>query len=30
MACWAETKGLKGIAQFMYKKFNEERMHMLQ
>lgn len=29
MACWAEVKGLEGIAQFMYKQSDEERMHML-
>jgi len=29
MACWAEIKGLEGIAQFMYKHSDEERMHML-
>ncbi len=29
MACWAEVKGLEGIAQFMYKHSDEERMHML-
>lgn len=29
MASWAETKGLEGIAQFMYKQSDEERMHML-
>ncbi|WP_445386095.1 ferritin [Robiginitalea sp. IMCC44478] len=29
MASWAEVKGLEGIAQFMYKHSDEERMHML-
>ncbi|TGD58565.1 ferritin [Flavobacterium humi] len=29
MACWAETQGLEGVAQFMYKQSDEERMHML-
>jgi ferritin len=29
MASWAETKGLKGIAAFLYKHSDEERMHML-
>ena len=29
MACWAEVKGLEGIAQFMYKHSDEERIHML-
>ncbi len=29
MASWAELKGLEGIAQFMYKHSDEERMHML-
>ena len=29
MACWAENKGLEGVAQFMYKQSDEERMHML-
>jgi ferritin len=29
MASWAEIKGLEGIAQFMYKHSDEERMHML-
>lgn len=29
MACWAEAKGLEGVAQFMYKQSDEERMHML-
>lgn len=29
MACWAENQGLEGIAQFMYKQSDEERMHML-
>ena len=29
MACWAEVKGLEGVAQFMYKQSDEERMHML-
>ncbi len=29
MASWAEIKGLEGIAQFMYKHADEERMHML-
>jgi ferritin len=29
MASWAEVKGLEGIARFMYKHSDEERMHML-
>lgn len=29
MASWAEVKGLEGIAQFLYKHSDEERMHML-
>lgn len=29
MACWAEVKGLEGVAQFMYKQSDEEREHML-
>ncbi|MFV0572205.1 MAG: ferritin [Xanthomarina gelatinilytica] len=29
MACWAEVKGLEGIAGFMYAQSNEERDHML-
>jgi ferritin len=29
MACWAENQGLEGIASFMYKQSDEERMHML-
>lgn len=29
MACWAEAKGLEGVAQFMYKQSDEERLHML-
>jgi ferritin len=29
MACWAETQGLEGVAQFMYTQSDEERMHML-
>lgn len=29
MACWAEVKGLEGVAGFMYKQSNEERDHML-
>jgi len=29
MACWAEAKGLEGVAQFMYKQSDEERVHML-
>lgn len=29
MACWAEIQGLEGVAQFMYKQSDEERMHML-
>ena len=29
MASWAETKGLNGTAQFLYKHSDEERMHML-
>ena len=29
MACWAEIQGLEGVAQFMYKQSDEERLHML-
>ena len=29
MACWAEVKGLEGIARFMYAQSDEEREHML-
>jgi len=29
MACWADTHGLDGIAQFMYAQSDEERTHML-
>lgn len=29
MASWAETQGLKGTAQFLYKHSDEERIHML-
>ena len=29
MACWAESQGLEGVAQFMYTQSDEERMHML-
>ncbi|MBL7473955.1 ferritin [Robertkochia sediminum] len=29
MACWAEVKGLDGIAQFMFAQSDEEREHML-
>lgn len=29
MACWAEVKGLEGVAGFMYDQSNEERDHML-
>jgi ferritin len=29
MASWAETEGLNGVAQFLYKHSDEERMHML-
>ena len=29
MASWAETRGLNGTAQFLYKHSDEERMHML-
>ncbi|PCJ89853.1 MAG: ferritin [Flavobacteriales bacterium] len=29
MASWAETQGLNGIAEFLYKHSDEERMHML-
>lgn len=29
MACWAEIKGLEGVAGFMYGHSDEERMHML-
>ena len=29
MASWAETKGFEGVANFLYKHSNEERMHML-
>ncbi|RSK39666.1 ferritin [Mangrovimonas spongiae] len=29
MACWAEVKGLEGVAGFMYSQSDEEREHML-
>jgi ferritin len=29
MACYAETQGLEGISNFMYKQSDEERIHML-
>ncbi|MFV0542007.1 MAG: ferritin [Aestuariibaculum sp.] len=29
MACWAEIKGLEGVANFMYAQSDEERDHML-
>ncbi len=29
MACWAEVNGLEGVAGFMYKQSEEERLHML-
>jgi len=29
MACWAEIKGLEGVANFMYAQSDEEREHML-
>lgn len=29
MACWAETNGYEGVANFLYKHSDEERMHML-
>lgn len=29
MACWAEVKGLEGVAGFMFSQSDEERMHML-
>ena len=29
MACWAEIQGLEGVAQFMYRQSDEERLHML-
>lgn len=29
MACWAEVKGLEGVAKFMYAHSDEERLHML-
>jgi ferritin len=29
MASWAETEGLSGVASFLYKQSDEERMHML-
>lgn len=29
MASWAETQGMDGVAQFLYKHADEERMHML-
>ncbi len=29
MAGWAEIQGLEGVAQFMYKQSDEERLHML-
>lgn len=29
MASWAETQGLEGVSEFMYRQSDEERMHML-
>ncbi|MES2410691.1 MAG: ferritin [Bacteroidota bacterium] len=29
MACWAEIQGLEGVALFMYRQSDEERLHML-
>lgn len=29
MACWAESKGFEGVAEFMYAQADEEREHML-
>jgi ferritin len=29
MASWAETQGLKGVASFLYRQSDEERLHML-
>ena len=29
MACWAEVKGMEGVANFMYAQSDEERAHML-
>jgi ferritin len=29
MACWAEVKGLQGVAEFMFSQSDEEREHML-
>lgn len=29
MACWAETKGFEGVAEYMYAHSDEEREHML-
>ncbi len=29
MACWAEIQGLEGVARFMYRQSDEERLHML-
>jgi len=29
MASWAETKGLEGVASFLYRQSDEERVHML-
>ena len=29
MACWAESKGFEGVAQFMFAQADEEREHML-
>lgn len=29
MASWAETQGLKGVAAFLYRQSDEERLHML-
>ena len=29
MACWAVIQGLEGVAQFMYRQSDEERLHML-
>jgi ferritin len=29
MASWAETNGLSGVAAWMYRQYDEERIHML-
>ena len=29
MACWAESKGFEGVAEFMFAQADEEREHML-